>query len=225
MDGDDRQERETVPGHRSGILASPPPPTVAEASPTAPAAPRAGQTGPRSCFSGRRRALGGLAWPLVSGERTLVLRDVVTTHLPYKAFGAAELAHGSIPAVNPTWALGQPFRGNPNALPFYPGNLLYLVLPFWSAFNAALRAALAARLLRHARAGAGARPEREAALFAALAYAGSGYFLSLPHLLQPGGGGGVGALDSRRSWLRGGRRGIALGRSRAAAWRSSAASR
>ena len=74
--------------------------------------------------------------PLLSGEKTLILRDVLTTHVHLKAYGAAALAHGSIPAFNPTWALGQPFAGNPNALAFYPGNLLYLLLPFWSAFNA-----------------------------------------------------------------------------------------
>ncbi|TNF73185.1 MAG: hypothetical protein EP299_08600, partial [Acidobacteria bacterium] len=81
-----------------------------------------------------------LVWAVVSipvamGERTFFMRDVLVTHLPYKAFGAEQLAEGRIPALNPTWALGQPFAGNPNALPFYPGNLLYLVLPFWSAFN------------------------------------------------------------------------------------------
>ncbi|HEY2738572.1 MAG TPA: hypothetical protein VGK45_09210, partial [Thermoanaerobaculia bacterium] len=78
------------------------------------------------------------AWvcvPTLLGVRTFYLRDVFLTHLPLKAFGAAELASGRIPAFNPTWGLGQPFRGNPNALAFYPDNLFYLVLPFWSAFN------------------------------------------------------------------------------------------
>ena len=75
------------------------------------------------------------AVPLAMGWRTLYFRDVFTTHLPVKAFGAAELRAGRIPAFNPGWGLGQPFRGNPNALPFYPGNVLYLILPFWSAFN------------------------------------------------------------------------------------------
>ena len=81
-----------------------------------------------------------LVWAVVSipvamGMRTFFMRDVLVTHLPYKAFGAEQLAEGRIATFNPTWALGQPFAGNPNALPFYPGNLLYLVLPFWSAFN------------------------------------------------------------------------------------------
>ncbi len=119
-----------------------------------------------------------LVLPLATGERTLLLRDVFVTHLPYKAFGAAALAQGEIPAVLPEWAAGQPFRGNPNALPFYPGNLLYLVAPLWSALNLhfVLHWALAALGMgRLARAyGLGF----EAALVAALAYAGSGYMLS-----------------------------------------------
>jgi hypothetical protein len=118
------------------------------------------------------------AVPLALGQRTLYFRDVFTTHLPVKAFGAAELREGRIPAFNPTWGLGQPFRGNPNALPFYPGNLLYLVLPFWSAFNlhyalhwllAALGMAALARALGQGRA---------AALVAGLTYAGSGWILT-----------------------------------------------
>lgn len=119
-----------------------------------------------------------LVLPLVVGQRTLLLRDVFVTHLPYKAFGAEALRHGEVPAVFPGWALGQPFRGNPNALPFYPGNLLYLVLPFWSALNlhyvlhwalAAVGAGFLAR--RYGASGA-------AACLAAITYAGSGYMLS-----------------------------------------------
>jgi hypothetical protein len=151
-----------------------------------------------------------LAWPLVSGERTLVLRDVMTTHLPYKWFGAEELQRGSIPALNPTWALGQPFRGNPNALPLYPGNLFYLALPFWSAFmlHYMLHWLLAFFGMRGL---ARALGQSEAAtLLSGLAYAGSGLFFSLLtfyNLLT------VGAWAPWVLWglVRGGRRGIALG--------------
>lgn len=116
--------------------------------------------------------------PLLLQQRTLLQRDVFTTHLHLKAYGAAALAHGSVPAFNPTWALGQPFAGNPNALPYYPGNLLYLLLPFWSAFNAHyvlhwLLAFVGFRKL--------ARELGQSALgatVAALTYAGSGYVLS-----------------------------------------------
>jgi hypothetical protein len=150
------------------------------------------------------------AVPLALGQRTLYFRDVFTTHLPVKAFGAAELRQGRIPAFNPTWGLGQPFRGNPNALPFYPGNLLYLVLPFWSAFNlhyalhwllAALGMAGLARALGQGRA---------AALVAGLTYAGSGWILtglSFYNLLAVSAWWPLVLLGAAR----GGRRGIALG--------------
>lgn len=140
---------------------------------------------PSGAGRGERLLLAALAaaWllfalPLLSGERTLLLRDVFTTHLPQKAYGAAALAHGSIPAFHPAWAGGQPFAGNPNVLAFYPGNLLYLVLPFWSAFNAHyvlhwLLAFVGFRKLAHE---LGQSPV--AATFAALTYAASGYVLS-----------------------------------------------
>ncbi|MEZ5332934.1 MAG: hypothetical protein R2991_12995 [Thermoanaerobaculia bacterium] len=117
------------------------------------------------------------ALPLALGQRTLFLRDVFATHLHYKAFGARELSAGRIPAFDSAWGLGQPFRGNPNTLAFYPGNVLYLLLPFWSAFN--LHYALhwlLALLTFHALArelGMG----RAAALLAAITYAGCGWML------------------------------------------------
>src|SRR5688500_10676991 len=118
------------------------------------------------------------AVPLALGLRTPYLRDTLSIHAPLKHFGAEALRAGSIPAFTPEWGLGQPFRGNPNALPFYPGNLLYLALPFWSAFGSHfalhwLLAFLAMRALAR-ELGQG----REAALMAALTYAGSGYLLS-----------------------------------------------
>lgn len=121
---------------------------------------------------------GLVAAPLVLGDRTLVLRDVLTTHLPYKWFGAQALAAGEIPAFNDSWALGQPFRGNPNALPFYPGNLLYLAFPFWSAFGLhyMLHWLLAFLGMRHLARSLG--QGEPAAMLAGVAYAGSGYLIS-----------------------------------------------
>ncbi|HYN22289.1 MAG TPA: hypothetical protein VE078_15115, partial [Thermoanaerobaculia bacterium] len=126
------------------------------------------------------------------------------------AFGAEQLREGRIPAFNPVWGLGQPFRGNPNALPFYPGNLLYLALPFWSAFGAhyALHWLLAFIAM-----GALARKlgmGRMAALLAAITYAGSGWMVSAMTFYN---------LLTVAAWwplvllgaLEGGRRGVALG--------------
>lgn len=150
------------------------------------------------------------AVPLALGQRTLYFRDVFTTHLPVKAFGAAELKHGRIPAFNPTWGLGQPFRGNPNALPFYPGNLLYLVLPFWNAFNLhyALHWLLAALTMAALARALGQGPA--AALVAGLTYAGSGWILtglSFYNLLAVSAWWPLVLLGA----VRGGRRGVALG--------------
>ena len=151
-----------------------------------------------------------VAVPLATAERTLFLRDVFSNHFATKAFGAAELAEGRIPAFNPRWGLGQPFRGNPSALAFYPDNLLYLALPFWSAFNLhyALHWLLALFTMRALarQLGQGAW----AALAAGLAYAGSGWVLSTLTFYN---------IVVVAAWWplvlwggsRGGRRGIALG--------------
>ena len=119
-----------------------------------------------------------LALPLVFGAQRLVLRDTLATHRPLKTFGAAELARGAVPVYNPTWALGQPFAGNPNALPYYPGNLLYLALPFETAFHLhfVLHGLIAFVAMRRLALEAGAEPA--GGLLAGATYAGSGYLLS-----------------------------------------------
>lgn len=75
-------------------------------------------------------------WPLASGERTLVLRDVLNTHLTLKQSGAEALRHGEIPLVDPTRGGGQPYLGNPNAFPLYPTNLLFLATSTLRGLNA-----------------------------------------------------------------------------------------
>ncbi len=153
------------------------------------------------------------AWislPWITGERILVLRDVMYTHRHFKAFGAEQLREGRIPAINPTWGLGQPFRGNPNALPFYPGNVLYVALPFETAFHLhfALHWLLAFLAMRKLARELG--QSAEASLLAGVAWSGSGFVLSLLsfyNLLA------VAAWAPLVLWglARGGRRGVALG--------------
>ncbi len=148
--------------------------------------------------------------PLGLGQRTLFFRDVLGNHFALKAFGAAELAAGRIPAFNPTLGLGQPFRGNPSALAFYPDNLLYLVLPLWSAFNLhyALHWLLALLTMWALARQLGQSPA--AALLAGATYAGCGVVLSCLSFYN---------LIAVVAWwplvllgaARGGRRGIALG--------------
>lgn len=151
-----------------------------------------------------------ISLPWVLGGERLILRDVLYSHSQFKYFGAEQLKLGRIPAINPTWSLGQPFAGNPNALPFYPGNLLYLVLPFQAAFHAhyALHWLLAFFAMWRLARGLGQGPP--AALLSALTWGASGYVLTLLafyNLLTVAAWAPVAALGLAR----GGRRGIALG--------------
>ena len=77
-----------------------------------------------------------VAAPLVRGTGTLYLRDVLNTHFPMKQTQAAALRAGWFPLIDPFRAGGQPLAGNPNAVPFYPDNLLYLVGSTFWALNA-----------------------------------------------------------------------------------------
>lgn len=123
-------------------------------------------------------AWAAVALPLAFGSRTLYLRDVLSVHAPWKAFGAEALRQASIPAFNPSWGLGQPFRGNPNALPFYPDNVLFLVLPFWIAFNLHYALHWLLALFTFRALGRALGLSELAAALAAVTYAGSGYVLS-----------------------------------------------
>lgn len=122
-----------------------------------------------------------LVWislPLIRGTETLYLRDVLNTHFPMKQAQAEAWRHGFCPVIDPYRAGGQPLSGNPNAVPFYPTNLLYLVGSAFWALNAhfwvhLLLAPFA--LFWMARSWGLAR---EPAWAAALCYVVSGFFLS-----------------------------------------------
>ncbi len=75
-------------------------------------------------------------WPLVAGGRTLYLRDAANTHLPAKWSQAEAMRAGRLPLIDPLRDGGQPALGNPNTVPLYPDNLLYLAAPALWAFNA-----------------------------------------------------------------------------------------
>ena len=77
-----------------------------------------------------------LAVPLVRGTGTLYLRDVLNTHFPMKQAQAEAMREGYFPLIDPYRAGGQPLAGNPNAVPFYPDNLLYLAGSTLWALNA-----------------------------------------------------------------------------------------
>ena len=153
-----------------------------------------------------------LCWPLLTGERALFFRDLFHHFAPLEAFGAMQLRAGEAepPALNPTWALGQPYRGDPVASAFYPTNLLFLALPFWTAFNLhlLLHWLLATVAMGRLARALGGSPE--AAALAALAYGGGGWLLSslsLFHILAVAAWWPLVLLGG----VRGGRRGIAMG--------------
>ena len=117
-------------------------------------------------------------WPLVRGSHTLYLRDAANTHLPARWTQAEALRDGRLPLLDPLRDGGQPALGNPNTVPLYPDNLLYLLAPTLWAFNAhfwlhLLLAPWAMYWLARVW-GAG----RRAAWAAGVCYALSGFFLS-----------------------------------------------
>jgi hypothetical protein len=119
-----------------------------------------------------------LAAPLVRGTGTLYLRDVLNTHFPMKQTQAEAMRDGYFPLIDPYRAGGQPLAGNPNAVPFYPDNLLYLTGSTFWALNAhfwihLLLAPLAFSWMARAW---GLR--REAAWAAAACWTLSGFYLS-----------------------------------------------
>lgn len=77
-----------------------------------------------------------VALPLARGTETLYLRDVLNTHFPMKQAQAEAMRAGYFPILDPYRAGGQPLAGNPNAVPFYPTNLLYLAGSAFWALNA-----------------------------------------------------------------------------------------
>jgi hypothetical protein len=62
-------------------------------------------------------------------------RDNFATHYPLKVLSAEAFRAFELPWWNFHDAGGQPLAGNPNALTFYPDNILYLFLPPHVAFN------------------------------------------------------------------------------------------
>ncbi len=116
--------------------------------------------------------------PLALGSETLFLRDTFAVHLGMKADLAQAMRAHELPLVFSHLGGGQPSVGNPNSVPLYPDNLLYLVTPLLWAFNAHfwLHLLLAPwAMFWFARAWGLGRP---AAWAAGVSYTFSGFFLS-----------------------------------------------
>jgi hypothetical protein len=123
-------------------------------------------------------ALGWIALPLARGTETLYMRDVLNAHLAMKWAEMRALRQGYFPLIDIYRGGGQPLAGNPNAVPFYPTNLLFLWAgPFWALdahFWLHLLLAPFACFWMARRWGL----SREAAWAAAVCYAASGFYLS-----------------------------------------------
>lgn len=74
--------------------------------------------------------------PLVLGTQTLFMRDITAFHSAVKHVQAESFREGVLPLIDPTRGGGQPMAGNPNAVTFYPDNLLYLATSARWALNA-----------------------------------------------------------------------------------------
>lgn len=107
-----------------------------------------------------------ILWPLIRGER-LLLRDIGTTHRPaWALFPTLRFAK-----VNPAASFGQPYRGNPNLLVFYPFPKSARTVEAHVAAHLALLAAGMTAFLRR-------RGLKTGAIAGAIAFALSGYVLS-----------------------------------------------
>ncbi|HEX7180577.1 MAG TPA: hypothetical protein VF756_01950, partial [Thermoanaerobaculia bacterium] len=118
------------------------------------------------------------ALPLIRGTETFYLRDVLNTHMPMKWAQAEAMRAGYFPLIDPYRAGGQPIAGNPNAVPFYPTNLLYLAGPTLWALNAQFWIHLLLAPLAFFWMARSWGLDREPAWAAAVCYTVSGFFLS-----------------------------------------------
>jgi len=75
----------------------------------------------------------GVCLPLISGAKTLYIRDVLNTHYPMKWTQAQAMREGTVPMVDLLRGGGQAHLGNPNTVPLYPDNLLlFFADPLWT---------------------------------------------------------------------------------------------
>jgi hypothetical protein len=68
-------------------------------------------------------------------DKTFFVRDVSFFHYPLKKLVTEAYSQGHLPLWNPYVQLGQPLLANPNAMAFYPTQLLFQLLPFELAFD------------------------------------------------------------------------------------------
>src|SRR5207245_6293474 len=70
--------------------------------------------------------------------RMFYLRDISQNHYPIRHYVTERLRDFSLPLWDPYHGGGTPLLANPNALVLHPISLLFLVLPFNTAFTASI---------------------------------------------------------------------------------------
>jgi hypothetical protein len=105
-------------------------------------------------------------------------RDLSRLFIPLKAHVAAEFSQGRLPQWWPWEALGMPLAGQPMASLFHPTTLLFLLLPFRSAFAAQWFLPLPLAAYGTWRVGRALGLDTWSATLAGAAYSLGGYFLS-----------------------------------------------
>ena len=157
------------------------PPALPEAEEAGAAPGRRDAGAPRVFLAYATPLLLLLAWialPLARGTDTFYLRDVLNTHMPMKWSQAEAMRAGYFPLIDPYRAGGQPLAGNPNAVPFYPTNLLYLVGSTLWALNAHFWVHLLLAPLAFFWLARSWGLAREPAWAAAVVYTAGGFYLS-----------------------------------------------
>lgn len=77
-------------------------------------------------------------WQPIFGNEVLCFRDLALFNYPLRHHWITEFGNGQLPFLNASLNGGQPVLANPNNSVFYPGNFLYLILPFPVALNLTL---------------------------------------------------------------------------------------
>lgn len=126
--------------------------------------------------------IGSMIAPLASGSRTLFLRDVLNTHYEMKWTQAQAMQRGELPMIDVQRSGGQAHIGNPNTVPLYPDNLLFLFTETLWAMNAHFWLHWLVALGAGAWLGRALGMGREAAWTVGAVYATSGFFLSTLNL-------------------------------------------
>lgn len=122
--------------------------------------------------------------PALSPGSVFYFRDISQNHHPYRQLTASLIGQGEPPLWNPHRGTGQPLLANPNALVLHPTTLLFVGLPFETAFKMSiiLQVLLAAAGTWLALRDIGC--SRMGAILGAAVFGFSGYMVSLGNLLN-----------------------------------------